>query len=134
MASFGFYSDSNLTQPISGNFQISSGTSDYLFYIGNVSESIKLQDATYPGVSIVYLSINDATVGSGPEATWIKLALTQAGLTSAVAGQSLALGSTILGGVQNALPIWVRISNSLSGATSSTDLSLKITGVKEFAV
>jgi len=134
MATFGFYSDSNLTQAINSNYQVNEGISDFRFYLGSTSDSVKLQDASSPGINSMFISIEDATVGTGPEKSWVKLSLTQSGLNSAIAGESLNIGTTILGGVASSLPFWVRITNQLSGIASSTDLSLKLTGVKEFAV
>jgi len=134
MATFGFFADSNLTQPISNNYSVNEGTSDFRFYLGSTSASVKLQDATSPGINSMYISIEDTTLGSGPEKSWVKLALTQSGLATAVAGESLNIGTTVLGGTASSLPFWVRIANGLSGVSSSTDLFLKITGVKEFAV
>jgi hypothetical protein len=134
MASFGFFQDSGLTQPIVGNYQIGEGTNDYRFYLGCTDASKKLQDAASPGVTALEIDIADANPGSGPETSWVKLALTQGGLSTAVAGASLSVGTTILGGAASAVPFWVRIGNTLSGVTSSIDLSLAITGVKEFPV
>jgi hypothetical protein len=134
MATFGFFVDSNLTQPILNNYSINEGTSDFRFYLGGTSASVKLQDASSPGINSMYISIEDTILGSGPEKSWITLSLTQSGLSTAIAGESLNIGSTVLGGTASALPFWVRISNRLSGVSSSTDLFLKITGVKEFAV
>jgi hypothetical protein len=134
MATFGFFVDSNLTQPILNNYSINEGTSDFRFYLGGTSASVKLQDASSPGINSMYISIEDTILGSGPEKSWITLALTQSGLSTAIAGEALNIGSMVLGGTASALPFWVRISNRLSGVSSSTDLFLKITGVKEFAV
>jgi hypothetical protein len=134
MASFGFFIDSSLTQPVTSNYQINSGVNDVRFYLGSSSSDVKLQDAASPGINNMFISIEDSTFDSGPEKSWIKLALTQSGLNSAVAGNSLNIGSTLLGGVASALPFWVRITNSLSGISSSTDLFLKLTGVKEYSV
>ena len=131
---FGFYLDSSLTLPISGNVQINAGVSDYQFWIGNPTSGVKLQDATSPGINSMEISIGDATPAEGPEVTWIKLALTQAGLDSAVAGDPLDIGATIFGGTANALSFWCRITNSLSGTLSSTDLFLSLSNVKEFVV
>jgi hypothetical protein len=134
MASFGFYLDSGLTQPITGNVSVSEGSSDFRFYLGSTSSAVKLQDATNPGVDDMYVSIVDSAPGSGPEVTWVKLALTQAGLATAIAGDPLSIGNTLYGGTSFSLPFWVRISNTLSGVASSTELSAKVTNVKEFSV
>jgi hypothetical protein len=134
MATFKFYYDVDLSTPVTGNVQIGEGSTTTVFYLGSTDESKKLQDATNPGVSNIEVSVVDATPGSGPEDTWVKLALTSGGLSGAVPGDPLSLGNTILGGVASAVAVYVGITNTLSGASSSTDLSLQVSGVKEFAV
>ena len=133
MSSFAFYLDAPLTQMVTGNIEVPEGTNDMRFYLGSTNASVKLQNATTPGVDPIVIVVEDTIPGSNAEASWIKLAFTQAGLTGAAAGASLSVGTTIYGGVSSAVPIWVRIANSLSGAVSSTDLSLHILDVKEFA-
>jgi hypothetical protein len=80
MSSFGFFIDANLTQPISGNYEVNAGTTDFRFYLGSTSSAVKLQDATSPGINSIYISIQDINLGSGPETSWVKLSLTQSGL------------------------------------------------------
>jgi hypothetical protein len=133
MASFAFYLDSSLTQMVTSNVEVPEGTNDMRFYLGSTNASVKLQNATAPGVDSIVIAVEDTNPGSNAEASWIKLAFTQAGLSGASGGASLSVGTTVYGGVSSAVPIWVRIANSLSGAASSTDLSLHITDAKEFA-
>jgi|WetSurSiteA1Bulk_404760.scaffolds.fasta_scaffold21253_2 hypothetical protein len=134
MATFKFYSDINLTTAITGNVAIGEGSVVNVFYLGSTDSTKKLQDSTNPGVTPMEVSIVDANPGSGPTTAWVKLALSSGGLSSAVAGDPLVIGTTVLGGNANCLPIWVQIDNSLSGSSSSTDLSIQITDVKEFSV
>jgi hypothetical protein len=131
---FGFYTDSNLVYPINGNIQVNAGSHDYQFYLGSPTSGTKLQDATSPGVSTMEITVEDSDPGNGAESSWIKLALTQGELAGAIAGDPLNIGTTVLGGTGSSLIFWVRVSNTLSGSSSSTDLSLKITNVKEFMI
>jgi|WetSurSiteA1Bulk_404760.scaffolds.fasta_scaffold29305_2 hypothetical protein len=134
MATFAFYTDASLTTPVTGSVGIGEGTTNTVFYLGSTNATKKLQNATSPGVDQITVDIVDANPGSGPEDSWVYLALTSGGLDSAVAGASLNLGLTITGGVANARAVWVRIVNSLSGSSSSTDLSIQVSNAKEFAV
>lgn len=66
--------------------------------------------------------------------TEIKLALTQIGLDSAVAGDPLDLGATIPGGDDNAVTFWVRIDNTVTNIandTSHEELDIFINEVDE---
>jgi hypothetical protein len=131
---FGFYVNSSLTTPVTGNYQVTSGTHDYQFYFGNPTSGTRLQDATSPGVSQIQITIEDTNPGTGAEASWMKLSLTQAGLDTAVAGDPLDIGTSVIAGSASAIPFWVRVYNTLSGVSSSTDLYLSITNSKEFPV
>lgn len=53
--------------------------------------------------------------------TEIKLALTAAGLDAATAGAALNLGTTINGGVANAVEINVRVTNAVSAVSNNED-------------
>jgi hypothetical protein len=135
MANFAFYQDSNLTTLLTGNnMQIPEGVSNAQVYFGSTNSSYKLQRVSSPGIDSILVTVADANPGSGAEALWIKLSITYSGLDTAVAGADLNLGSTIYGGVANAIPFWIRVSNALTGASSSTDLSISISDVKEFTV
>lgn len=52
--------------------------------------------------------------------TEVKLALTSGGLASATGGAALNLGNTILGGVAEAQPIHIRITNSVTNTSNNT--------------
>jgi hypothetical protein len=134
MATFKFYSDAGLTTPIVGNFQIGAGSVTTTVYLGSTDTSKKLQMATNPGISHISVAVNDTTPGSGAEASWVKLALTLNGLSSATPGDPLDVGATIFGGVAGAVAVYMNVANALSGSSSSTELSLQVADVKEFAV
>lgn len=66
--------------------------------------------------------------------TEVKLALTSGGLSSAVAGAALDLGTTILSGSANAVQVNMRITNSVITASDDTgypQLAVYINTVKE---
>lgn len=54
------------------------------------------------------------------EITEIKLALTEGGLTSATGGDPLNVATTITGGVGNAIPVWIRVTNAVTTVNSNT--------------
>lgn len=68
------------------------------------------------------------------ETTEIKLALTEGGLTTAVAGDPLILASTILGGTDEAIEFWIQIDNDVETVTNTgtiPDICLSINGIIE---
>jgi hypothetical protein len=64
----------------------------------------------------------------------VKLATTQAGLASATAGAGLNLGTTLLSGVGNATPVWVRVTNPDANIQDQTHLRPETNDVREDAV
>lgn len=59
--------------------------------------------------------------------TEIKMAITEGGLTAAVAGAALSIGTSVTNGSGNAIPIWVRVTNSVTNLSNNTvDPELKI--------
>jgi len=64
----------------------------------------------------------------------IKLATTDAGLTSAVAGDPLILSATIAGGTSGKKTFWIQITNAVSTVTNTgtiPDVCLSINGIIE---
>ena len=67
----------------------------------------------------------------------IKLALTEAGLSTATAGASLVLGVEVLGGSANALELWMQVNNTVTTVSSNSaqpEIALAINEVIETAV
>ena len=64
----------------------------------------------------------------------VKLATTQAGLAGATAGAGLNLGTTLLSGVGNATPVWVRVTNPDANIQDQTHLRPQTNDVREDAV
>lgn len=67
----------------------------------------------------------------------IKLALSSGGLTSAIAGAALDIGTQILSGTSNAVPVYLRFTNSVdtvSDDTADPELGIYINAVSETSV
>lgn len=134
MSTFKFYSDAGLTVPLSsgGVTQvIGSGAVDRLIYFGSATAGKQLQAVSDPGVDPVRVTIFDANVASGIESSAIKLALSSGGLDTAVAGDPITLGTTLLSGSGNAVAVYVRTDSGLSEPGTYSDLSLRVEGVVE---
>lgn len=106
---------------------------DAVLYVGLPDDTQKIQANSAPGIDPITVTIADAAAGSGVEATHVKLALTQAGLTAATGGASLDLGATINGGAANRVAVWVRWTNS-TGAGTSTEISLGLPAIAQSAL
>ena len=63
-----------------------------------------------------------------------KLATTEAGLATATAGAALNLGTTLLSGVGNAQPVWVRVENDDTHVQDQTHLAVQLSAAREDAV
>lgn len=109
----------------------STGPVDTVIYIGSEATSKKFQASSNPGTDPITLSIDDSDPGNGHEVTEVKLALTSAGLDTAVAGDPLDLGTEILSGAANALPVYVRVEDATGVVGISTELSLSTNQIEE---
>lgn len=114
-------------------FAIDGETGDGSFWVGSDDSGIKIQEATDPGVNNLTLTIADSGSGTGVDELDIKLALSQAGLDSAVAGDPLSLGATITGGAGNAVRVWYRWDNSV-GSGTYTEISLTLSARVEVVI
>lgn len=135
--SFGFFTDSGLTAPLTSGIQhsklasVSNAAQDVRLYFGSPATGTQLQRATNPGIANIQLEITDSDLGNAPAASAVTLALSQSGLGTAVPGAPLSLGTVILSGAANAIEIWVRTMNSLSGVASDSTLGLFMDDVDE---
>ena len=64
----------------------------------------------------------------------VKLATTQAGLAAATPGAGLNLGTTLLSGVGNATPVWLRVTNTDADIRDQTHLRPQVNPLREDAV
>lgn len=126
------YKDAGLTEQFDsatdtlGAQALNGSSGDGVFYVGTPTTGNVIQAASDPGVDPIEVTPADAAGGSGVEASHIKLALSSAGLASAVGGAALSLGPTINGGAANAVAVHYRWTNSV-GTGTYTEISLEIT-------
>jgi hypothetical protein len=136
---FSGFHDSGLTRPITVgdpfavacSYDGTSGNVDSSFYFGSPTTGRTAQASSSPGVDQLALSVVDSDAGTGQPATLFKVALTQGGLSTAT--QSVNLGTSLSGGVANAVRIWVRanIANGSAVVGTTTDLSFAVPGIRE---
>lgn len=132
------YSDAALTTPVDDTTglaasAITGNSTDGVFYVGVADTAAKLQAQSDPGIDQITVDIVDSNIVSGAADTEIKLALSSAGLDSAVAGATLSIGATINGGQANAVAVHWRWTNA-AGSGDYTDLSLDLPAIVESAV
>jgi hypothetical protein len=140
MATFAFYTDAALTSPFAGNLvaaQNADGSTDPIvtaLYFGSTDEDRQAQADSNPGVDNLAVTIADSAPGTGHATTEVKLASTQGGLAGATPGASLSLGTTVLGGVENAKPIWIQVDDATATIGTATELSIEINGIRESVI
>jgi len=130
------YADATLSSVIHSpnvlqKLDASTGPVDFIIYLGSVLPGKKVEAQSNPGVDQIVLNVADSDSGSGQAASSVKLALSASGLSSATAGASLNLGATILSGVENAVPVYVRVEASNLSAGTYQDLSLETNNLVE---
>lgn len=109
----------------------STGPVDLVLYLGSVLSGKLIRAQSNPGVDQISLSIVDSAPGSGQSDTSVKLALSPAGLDVATGGTALLLGTQILSGAENALPVYVRVQASSLSIGAFNNLSLKTNALVE---
>ena len=126
-----FYTDSGLTTPLSAALSVlqktdgSIGPVDLQLRLGIDDAGLKLQANSDPGVDQIVISPVDADAGNGNPVTSVTLATTQLGLDSAVAGDPLNAGTTIVGGAGGAFEFWARVEDLTDTVGTYTDLSIE---------
>lgn len=136
---FKFYADSALTiENNSGaraEFSFNSDGSiafvDKTVYFGSTASGKTARDAASPGTAQISITPIDTVVGSGLAAANIKLALTAGGLPGATGGAALNIGTQVLSGVANAVPIYIRLTPSTFTAGTYDDLQLATQNLQE---
>lgn len=134
MSTFNLFADAGLAVPavpLSFAQVVGGAPVDRLVYFGSPAAGKRLQAASNPGADALSLAITDSAPGSGLATTVVKLATSAAGLTSATGGAALALGSTILSGAANAVPVYVRVDSGAASAAVFDDLGWQIAGALE---
>lgn len=134
---FALYKDSGLTEIFNPAIDrigpVKTPPEYHVLYLGSPTEGETLQAASAPGTDQITASIVDASPGSGLEASDIKLAASAdtAVIDLATAGDPANLGTTISGGVANAVPIGMRIAFAAGGAVYDTNVSIQISAAVE---
>lgn len=102
------------------------------FWVGDPEADMVLEADSDPGIDPIAVSIVDSAPGGGVEASHIKLALSEAGLASAVAGNPVNLGSSINSGAAGAVRVWAEWANS-TGGLPSTEITLSMVAIRKRA-
>jgi len=129
-----FFRDSGLSVPglsLACN-QADDGSSaavDRVFYLGSPVVGRQFEDAAAPGTDAITVSVEDS--GSGVLPSAVKLALSAAGLDTAVAGAPLAVGTQILSGPGNGIAVHVRVDTPAQTAGTYTNLRLQTSSCVE---
>lgn len=100
-------------------------------YLGSALSGKTFQAVSNPGVDPIAVSIADSNGATGATPAKVKLALTEAGLTSATPGAALNVGVTLLSGSANAVSVWVEINGTGLATGTYNDLSLTTTNTVE---
>lgn len=128
-STFAWYADAGLTVPLTrGDFVRGSSVApvNRVFYFGSPAAGKQLQNVNDPGIDPLQVSVTDSSGGSGVEAADVKLASSFAGLDSATGGAALSIGTTILSGAANAVPVFVRVSSALTAEGNYDDVQLRV--------
>lgn len=136
---FGFYSDAGLSQPLDKlSFRQaadgSAADADAVAYFGDPVAGRKIERNSAPGVDPLYVALADATPAAQLTPLMAKLALSSGDLATALAGEPLALGTSVLSGAANAVTINVRINTPAMAIGRYADLRLTLPEVLESAV
>lgn len=106
---------------------------DRVVYLGSPVAGKKFQAASAPGSAQIVLSAVDAGAGLQIPASTLRLALSSGGLAGATPGAALNLGTEILSGSGNALPVHVRFDAAAIAAGVYDNLSLATSQTTEVA-
>ena len=106
-------------------------------YIVQTAGTTAASAPTFPtaiGSTVLDGSVLWRCVAAARTASEVKLALTQAGLDTAVAGAPLVIGTELLSGAANAVEVWARVTNAVSTVSSNSaqpEISRRINQVIE---
>lgn len=133
--SFGFFSDPALTTRIAElalffDVTAPSVAHDRTVYFGSPVAGRVAVDAAAPWVDDIHVGV--ASGGAGVPASAVKLALSSAGLATAVGGSALAIGPEVESGVAGAVPVFVRIQVS-AAVGEYVNLGLATQTIAEYA-
>ena len=136
---FLFFHDALLTNQVTpgnpldfaGSYDLSTGNTDLEFWFGNADGARTARAYSNPGTDPIAVTVTDADPLTGQPTTLYKLALTQLGL--ATANQTVNIGTTVLGGSANAVPLWVRanLTGGMATLGVTSDLSFDTSALLE---
>lgn len=86
--------------------------------------------ASTTGDTIVDGTVTWTNIGKLHETTEVKLALTEAGLATAVAGDPLTITAPLASGASQA--IWIKLTDGTGGGVASTNLSINTNELEEY--
>lgn len=98
------------------------------FWVGTTTAGFKLQASSDPGTDPIEISIVDSQSGTGVDELDIKLALSEAALGAAVAGDPVELPATINHGTP--VEVFVQWTNN-SATVESTEITLSVVAILE---
>ena len=137
LVSLSFYADPGGASPAANPLPLAQDANGNILpavatvYLLSTASGKKFQAASDPGVDDIEVSIDDQAPSSGQPATAIKLATSEAGLATAVAGDPLSLGTTLLSGTGNATPIWIEFEDATAAVATDLDVRLLVTELVE---
>lgn len=134
-----FYSDAALTQEVNSGDPVyalqdtvnSLAPVQQQLWLGSTATGTVFKATSNPGVDDIAVSVTDSNGATGQTSAAIKLATTQGGLTSAVAGDPLTVGTSITSGVSNAFTFWIELNDVAAAVGSYTDLGITTNDLNE---
>ncbi|WP_456382187.1 hypothetical protein [Persephonella sp.] len=134
--SFGFYADQNLTNllnttsnPLTITMNVSGGgaTLDLIVYFGSPDDTKKALPATDVEITVDIVDTDTANAHNldATNGPWYVLGLSAAELDTNPKNSSINIGTQVLGGVANAVPIHIRLFEPEQNPALWEDLQLK---------
>lgn len=129
-----WYADAGLAVPLTTLSVQQSNAQPYKtakVYFGSTATGKTLRADSNPGVDAIVVSLVDAAPASGLEPTDVRMALSEAGLASAVPGDPVSIGTTLSSGAGGAVVLWLRFFGSALALQLHTDLKLQTNALAE---
>jgi hypothetical protein len=136
--SFNLFLDAALTLPLSAPLTFyptddNPTPEEKTLWFGSPVDGTKCQASSAPGVDQIVLSVTDSNTASGEPTSAVAWALTQSLLDTATGGEALNLGVTVNSGVANAVPVWVKFTDTTGTLGNYNDLGWTFNNLFESA-